>query len=86
MKKTFLLGLVLFLGGIATAHAQSASTADAPVSAPSALAGQGQQSDRVAKLEQQVVDARGSGDNAWMLVSSALGAAQKLVHIRGKIV
>ncbi len=26
----------------------------------------------MAKLEQQVVDAKGSGDNAWMLVSSAL--------------
>jgi Amt family ammonium transporter len=30
------------------------------------------QPDRVAKLEQQVADAKTSGDNAWMLVSSAL--------------
>jgi len=28
--------------------------------------------DRIAKLEQQVADARSAGDNAWMLVSSAL--------------
>ncbi len=28
--------------------------------------------DRIAKLEQQVADAKGSADNAWMLVSSAL--------------
>src|SRR5579871_4531789 len=30
------------------------------------------QSDRIAKLEQQVADAKGSADNAWMLMSSAL--------------
>ena len=28
--------------------------------------------DRIAKLEQQVAEARSAGDNAWMLVSSAL--------------
>src|SRR3989454_10700206 len=28
--------------------------------------------DRIAKLEQQIVDAKGSADNSWMLVSSAL--------------
>jgi Amt family ammonium transporter len=72
MKSSFLLGLVLFLGGISTAQAQSASTKDAPVSVAPVPTGQGQQSDRVSKLEQDVADARGSGDNAWMLVSSAL--------------
>ena len=72
MKSSFLLGLVLFLGGISTAQAQNASTADAPVSVAPVPTGQGQQSDRVSKLEQDVADARGSGDNAWMLVSSAL--------------
>ena len=30
------------------------------------------QSDRIAKLEQQVADSKGSADNAWMLMSSAL--------------
>jgi len=30
------------------------------------------QSQRIAKLEQQVADAKGSADNSWMLVSSAL--------------
>ena len=30
------------------------------------------QSDRIAKLEQQIADAKGSADNAWMLISSAL--------------
>ncbi len=61
MRKTLLLGVVLLLGGIAV-QAQS----------PAASATAGRQPDRVAKLEQQVADARRSGDNAWMLVSSAL--------------
>src|SRR6476661_1184983 len=30
------------------------------------------QSDRIARLEQQIADAKGSADNAWMLTSSAL--------------
>src|SRR6478609_1268464 len=30
------------------------------------------QSDRLAKLEQQIADAKSSADNAWMLTSSAL--------------
>src|SRR2546427_10186206 len=34
--------------------------------------GQSSDNDRFAKLEQQVVDARASADNGWMLVSSAL--------------
>ncbi len=39
---------------------------------PSAPASADPQSDRIAKLEQQVADAKGSADNAWMLMSSAL--------------
>src|SRR5436305_9120983 len=30
------------------------------------------QSDRIAKLEQQIADSKGSADNDWMLMSSAL--------------
>src|SRR6478672_5113802 len=30
------------------------------------------QGDRIAKLEQQIADSKGSADNAWMLMSSAL--------------
>jgi Amt family ammonium transporter len=66
MKMILLLALVLLLGGI-TAQAQNAST-------PSAI-GQSQPAgdgDQMAKLEQQVAEARSSGDNAWMLASSAL--------------
>lgn len=33
---------------------------------------EGASADRIAKLEQQVVEAKGAADNAWMLVSSAL--------------
>jgi ammonium transporter, Amt family len=40
-------------------QAQTVGTADTPT-------------DRIAKLEQQVAEAKSSGDNAWMLTSSAL--------------
>src|SRR5438477_4542063 len=39
---------------------------------PSALATADPQGDRIAKLEQQIADSKGSADNAWMLMSSAL--------------
>ena len=67
MRRGILFALVFLLGGLA-AHAQ---TILAPETNPAAAA-QGQQPDRVAKLEQQVAEAKSSGDNAWMLVSSAL--------------
>jgi len=67
MRRGILFALVFLLGGLA-AHAQ---TILAPEATPAAAA-QGQQPDRVAKLEQQVAEAKSSGDNAWMLVSSAL--------------
>ena len=68
MRRTILFALVLMLAGLA-AQAQSSSL---PEGTSRAAAGQGQQPDRVAKLEQQIAEAKSSGDNAWMLVSSAL--------------
>jgi len=68
MRRTILFALVLMLAGLA-AQAQSTSM---PGDTSRAAAGQGQQPDRVAKLEQQIAEAKSSGDNAWMLVSSAL--------------
>ena len=67
MRRVFLFTLVVLLGSLA-AQAQSASMPEAT----QAAAAQSQQPDRVAKLEQQVAEAKSSGDNAWMLVSSAL--------------
>ncbi len=62
-----LLGLVLGPGRVVTSFASQ----DTAVStAPSAS--QSQVQDRMSKLEQQVAEAKSSGDNAWMLVSSAL--------------
>ncbi len=62
-----LLGLAFSWAGLgARAYAQSSP----PAAAPSGSASQVQE--RVEKLEQQVADAKSSGDNAWMLVSSAL--------------
>ena len=66
LKLFRLLAVVCALAAGATAQTSAAS--DSP--------GTGSTSDahgaRIAKLEQAVVDARSSGDNAWMLVCSAL--------------
>jgi Amt family ammonium transporter len=60
-----ILGLVVFFGLLAPA-----GFAQVPANAgPTASA---QVQDRIAQLEQQVAEARSSGDNAWMLVSAAL--------------
>jgi Amt family ammonium transporter len=59
------LGVVLFFGALARA-----GLAQAPANASPAASTQVQ--DRIAQLEQQVAEARSSGDNAWMLVSAAL--------------
>ncbi len=61
-----LLGLALVgAEGATQAGTQSSSSGSAPASASAT-------DQRIAKLEQQVADARSSGDNAWMLVSAAL--------------
>jgi Amt family ammonium transporter len=64
-----LLGLALFsLPGNLVAQSSASNAAT-----PAASAGPASQvSDRIAKLEQQVAEARSAGDNAWMLVSAAL--------------
>src|SRR5215469_5761289 len=60
MRKTFIrVWLVLFFMVLPVGAAIAQS------SAPSS-------NDRVAQLEQEVREAKGSADNAWMLVSSAL--------------
>lgn len=57
MKKwVFAFGVVLMLAGAQTGWSQTAGVSQ----------------DRIAKLEQQVADAKGAADNGWMLVSSAL--------------
>src|SRR5499427_6110466 len=67
MAKRLVFGLVLALTFIGPRmHAQTASPSTASSGSASA------QEARIAKLEQQVADAKGSADNAWMLTSSAL--------------
>ena len=66
MAKRLVFGLVLALTFIGPRmHAQTASPSTASSGSASA------QEARIAKLEQQVADAKGSADNAWMLTSSA---------------
>ncbi len=68
---SLLLGLAFPLGGLMTkGYAQSTPPSSAAPAASPASASPVQ--DRLEKLEQQVADAKSSGDNAWMLVSSAL--------------
>ena len=67
-----LLGLVLVIGLMAgRGFAQSSAPSD--ISTPQSQSGSTSgTAERLAQLEQQIADARSSGDNAWMLVSAAL--------------
>ena len=65
-----LLGFVLMMGGVAAyGHAQ---TADATPATRGAMTASPHVQEQMAQLQQQVSDAKSAGDNAWMLVSSAL--------------
>jgi len=67
-----LAALICSLGPVAfSVQAQTALPQGAAPSSPAAAASP-PPADRIARLEQQVAEARSSGDNAWMLVSSAL--------------
>jgi len=68
MGKTQAVWLIVLLALLVllSLHAPTALAQTSAVSAADA------QSPRIAKLEQQVADAKGSADNAWMLTSSAL--------------
>jgi len=66
-KLPLLVLVIVSAGAVTGSYAQSPSP---PASTPAAIAPSTE--DRVAKLEQQVAAAQSSGDNAWMLVSSAL--------------
>ena len=60
IRKLFpFLAMVLLAGTVA---AQS----------PAGVGNPGLQADRIAQLQQQIADAKGSADNAWMLISAAL--------------
>jgi Amt family ammonium transporter len=67
-----LLGLVLVVGLIAgRGFAQSSAPSDKPT--PALQSGSTPvTAERLAQLEQQIAEARSSGDNAWMLTSAAL--------------
>jgi Amt family ammonium transporter len=65
-----LLGLVLVVGLMAgRGFAQSSAPSEASASQAGSTS---VTSERLAQLEQQIADARSSGDNAWMLTSAAL--------------
>ena len=62
-----LLTCLLLLPSLTVAVAQSTDSAATTLSASSTAS-----PERIAKLEQQVTEAKSSADNAWMLVSAAL--------------
>jgi len=67
-----LLGLVLVIGLMAgRGFAQSSAPSDISIP-PSQSGSTSSTAERLGQLEQQIADARSSGDNAWMLVSAAL--------------
>jgi ammonium transporter, Amt family len=61
------IALVFFAAVACAAFGQAAGT-----SAPTVSSAATSESARIAKLEQDIADARGSADNAWMLMSAAL--------------
>src|SRR5215471_11123885 len=72
MAKTWVMGVTICLAlclTVASHHlaAQAVSGTGSAASQPA-----DSQNDRIARLEQQVADAKGSADNAWMLSSAAL--------------
>jgi Amt family ammonium transporter len=66
-----LLSLIMIFGG-GPPRALAQSSAALSGVAPPAAASSEQVQERLSKLEQQVRDAKSSGDNAWMLTSAAL--------------
>jgi Amt family ammonium transporter len=69
-----ILGLTIFLAAQAAPRLAAQTTSSNPAPAASTAASPSTDSDtaRLAKLEQQVADAKGSADNGWMLTSAAL--------------
>ena len=67
-----LLKLFLLLAVICTFAMDAAAQTPAVSPSPRINSADDAQGARIAKLEQAVIDARSSGDNAWMLVCSAL--------------
>jgi Amt family ammonium transporter len=67
-----LLSLTVVLALLAGAAHVAVAQAPVPANTASATPEAKDASDRIAKLEQQIADAKTSGDNAWMLTSAAL--------------
>ena len=72
MTKARIASCLLFLGTLLPLAAWAQGTTNSQLPATVTTAPSDSQGDRLARLEQQVADAKGSADNAWMLVSSAL--------------
>jgi ammonium transporter, Amt family len=74
MAKTWVagvtIGVALFVAAAAPRDLSAQTASSAGPAAVSQL--DNAQSDRLARLEQQIADAKGSADNAWMLASAAL--------------
>jgi Amt family ammonium transporter len=73
-SRTFVLiaALCFFVPIILPAQTASSTAPATNGAGPLATQKADTQSDRLAKLEQQIADAKSSADNAWMLISSAL--------------
>jgi ammonium transporter, Amt family len=72
MEKLLALWSLFFLIFISVAQLGAAQTVAGTSRSNSEPTSSAASADRLAKLEQQAADAKGSADNAWMLVSSAL--------------
>jgi Amt family ammonium transporter len=71
MRRRLLVAALAVLAILCAATPGGAQTEPSP-SAPAVQLDAKQMSDRLTRLEQQTADARSAGDNAWMLICSAL--------------
>ena len=72
MAKPLVLWLVLLTALLTPKFALPQASPNSSAQAEPSSRSADSQNERIKKLEQQVADSRGSADNAWMLVSSAL--------------
>jgi Amt family ammonium transporter len=71
LMRSVVLRLLIVIALLAGVAHRAGAQATAPAGSPTAVS-DAKDTERIAKLEQQIAEAKSAGDNAWMLVSAAL--------------
>src|SRR6266700_3385719 len=72
MAKSAIIWLVLVVCSVLPRGLLGQAAGSVPAEKPPVSSSAEAQNERLAKLEQQIADSKGSADNAWMLTSAAL--------------